>query len=54
MKLTIFYRHLIDIYRLAQIYAASVDVEIKSFETSPEMIQNGDSQRRKVIEVNVC
>lgn len=36
MNLTIFYRHLIDIYRLAQIYAALVDVEIKSFETSLE------------------
>lgn len=36
MKLTIFCRHPIDIYRLAQIYAALVDMEIKSFETSLE------------------
>lgn len=36
MKLTILCRHPIDIYRLAQIYAALVDVEIKSFETSLE------------------
>lgn len=36
MKLTILCRHPIDIYRLAQIYAALIDVEIKSFETSLE------------------
>lgn len=36
MKLTIFCRHPIDIYRLAQIYAALINMEIKSFETSLE------------------